>query len=142
MPGTDLGCAVNPDGSLKDAADIDWPFDVDDEVPSVPAAAAGSQCSGRIICPSNRILDPNNAMGLSSKVSKLVDNFDTSEDKDDNHRSSDVDEGQETEDAVDADEEYETLKAMADADHKLEAEAGHMRDPNPDRAIYGKHRLT
>ena len=46
MPGTDLGCAVNPDGSLKDAADIDWPFDVDDEVPSVPAAAAGSQCSG------------------------------------------------------------------------------------------------
>ena len=56
---------------------------------------------------------------VKSKVSKLVDNFDTSEDKDDNHRSSDVDEGQETEDAVDVDEEYETLKAMADADHKV-----------------------
>ena len=56
---------------------------------------------------------------VKSKVSKLVDNFDTLEDKDDNHRSSDVDEGQETEDAVDVDEEYETLKAMADADHKV-----------------------
>ena len=105
----------------------------------MPAAAAGPRRSGQIIHPSNHILDPDNTIGLSvgnansgkqkaaqtltrnvkSKLSNLVDNFDTSEDEDDNHRSTDVNEGQETEDAVDADEEYETLKAMADADHKV-----------------------
>jgi len=48
----DLGCAVHTDGSLKDASEIEWHFDKDDETPltaaeksprSGPAASASSQ---------------------------------------------------------------------------------------------------
>lgn len=29
----DIGCAVRPDGTLKDASEIEWHFDKDDETP-------------------------------------------------------------------------------------------------------------
>jgi hypothetical protein len=93
-PDDDLGCAVRPDGTLKDASEIKWSHDLDDETPlSRPAAApawnpaassapihpffshrstqsivpvpptnTGSRRSGRTTRPSNRIIDPDNAM--------------------------------------------------------------------------------
>jgi hypothetical protein len=132
-PGTsDPGCAVNPDGSLKDASEIDWVFDKDDEAPLV---AAGSRHSGHTIRPSSCIIDPNNAMGLVGSAAagkqkafqKSTHNVkpkpvESSEDEDDPyHKPTDVDKSHETEDAVDMDEdeEYMSLKAMADADHKV-----------------------
>ena len=105
-PPPDLGCAVHPNGSLKDASEIEWHFDKDDETPltaaeklpssgptlsssswtphpffsghaQVPAIfVAGSRCSGHAICPSNCIVDPDNAMnsapGRSSTRNKVV----------------------------------------------------------------------
>lgn len=51
------------------------------------------------------------------------DSLDTSENE--GHGSTDVDEGHNTEGTVDVDEEnkYESLKAMADADHKVSTTA-------------------
>ena len=89
---SDLGCAVRSDGTLKDASEIDWAFDKDDETtmpksessmphpthpfftgPSHPTAVmapaaytAGSRRSNRSIRPSTRITDPNNAMNKSN----------------------------------------------------------------------------
>ena len=109
QPSPDLGCAINLDGSLKDASEIEWHFDkdLDDETPlavtvaenslssaSGPAVsgesetshtlhpfflghahtpaifAAGSHCSGHAIRPSNRVVDPDNAMNSAAGPSK------------------------------------------------------------------------
>jgi hypothetical protein len=88
-------CALNADGSLKDAADITFFNDPDDDVPlpNVPPStqpststastrdaysvllkagrtpatvAAGSRRSGRPLKPSARMRDADNACGLSS----------------------------------------------------------------------------
>ena len=73
-------CAIGPDGSLKDASEIEWFNDADDEQPiSVPVAkvsnplhlfftgtaapsvfVAGARRSARVPRPSMRILDPDN----------------------------------------------------------------------------------
>lgn len=94
----DLGCAVLPDGSLKDASEIEWHFDKNDETPIAPTLpgssavasplhpffsphapailVAGSRHSGRTARPSNRLVDPDNLMasitGTSSLQSKVV----------------------------------------------------------------------
>lgn len=39
----DLGCAVRPDGTLKDASEIDWQFDKDNETPVVVHSPSVSQ---------------------------------------------------------------------------------------------------
>jgi hypothetical protein len=84
-----LGCAVRSDGTLKDASEIEWEYDVDEASPKTPIPpvastsltppnihpfftghpapatgimAAGSRRSARTLRPSARILDPNNAM--------------------------------------------------------------------------------
>ena len=171
-PSSDPGCALRPDGTLKDASEIDWSFDRDDDdTPSLsstsavastsgpsgpevhpffsgtlrPATfAAASRRSGRATRPSNRIADPDNVMGIVSvaagkrkaacKPIRNVKSKTTSttsilsgdeEDQDENAEgnyapaptevSTDVDEEAEVEDS----EEYEVLKAMADADHKV-----------------------
>ncbi|KAJ6616065.1 hypothetical protein B0H10DRAFT_1414526 [Mycena sp. CBHHK59/15] len=82
MASTDLGCAQNPDGSLRDASEIAFYSDPDDEVPIAgPSSSkihplftqlhplgkvAGSRCSShccssRTSHPSARVTDPNNA---------------------------------------------------------------------------------
>jgi hypothetical protein len=96
---SDPGCALRPDGTLKDASEIRWHYDVDDELPmpsastssapstsSIPAdnpkihpfftgqppqgvMIAGSRRSGRAIRPSARILDPDNAMSAANPTS-------------------------------------------------------------------------
>jgi hypothetical protein len=89
QPLPDLGCAVHPDGSLKE---IEWHFDKDNETPSTaakklpgsgPASSMSSQTlhpfllghaqvpaifvtgscrSGRATRPSNHVVDPDNVM--------------------------------------------------------------------------------
>ena len=84
---SDFGCAVRSDGSLKDASEISWHYDVDDDLPIAPVGStsstpisppnihpfftshpapakmvAGSRRSARTLRPSARILDPNNTM--------------------------------------------------------------------------------
>src|ERR1700761_318521 len=77
-----IGCAQNADGSLRDASDIHFYHDVDDEQPiSGPGSSAsgkplhplfsgsikplgkiaGSRRSARTIRPSARVCDPDNA---------------------------------------------------------------------------------
>jgi len=89
---TDLGCTVHPDGSLKDASEIKWHFNKDNETPmanpmpcesqaspgtlppsqihpffsgcAVPATfIAGFCCSCHATHPSNHVVDPDNVMG-------------------------------------------------------------------------------
>jgi hypothetical protein len=86
---SDLGCAIRSDGTLKDASEIEWHFDKDDDLLIAPTSAtlsathipvdipvhpffsgqplksvmiAGSCCSCRTLQPSACILDPDNAM--------------------------------------------------------------------------------
>ena len=91
-PPPDLGCAIHPDGSLKDASEIEWHFDKDDETPLTATEkspspgptlsssswtphpfflghaqapeifVAGSHHSSHAIHPSNCIVDPDNVM--------------------------------------------------------------------------------
>ncbi|KAJ6474858.1 hypothetical protein C8R45DRAFT_1160058, partial [Mycena sanguinolenta] len=75
-----LGCAQKADGTLRDASEINWFNDRDDEQPtSGPAASsfqphpfftgtakpvgkiAGARRSARTTRPSARMIDPNNA---------------------------------------------------------------------------------
>jgi len=169
----DLGCAVRPDGSLKDASEIEWHFDKDDETPIASASqgsptvappthpffsahapailVAGSRRSGRTARPSNRLVDPDNAMasvaGTSSPQSiprkrkapqlkptcRVIrrtvyisgDEGNSTSDYED-HASTmrpAQDEPTDTEEIEDASGnlEYTSLKAMADADHEVSA---------------------
>ena len=101
--------------------------------------SAGQRRSGRATRPSNRIVDPDNAMGVSAVAAgkrkasssttstrnvkpkpKIVSVSDDEEDEEDDSYAApaptevptDIDEEAD-------DEEYEALKAMADADHKV-----------------------
>lgn len=97
---SDPGCAVRADGTLKDASEIEWHFDPDDDTPialSTPpqppppptqsvrdvhpfftghmaaaTPAAGARRSNRPVRPSARITDPNNAMIKASTSSALA----------------------------------------------------------------------
>ncbi|KAF8240608.1 hypothetical protein L208DRAFT_1231574 [Tricholoma matsutake] len=93
-PPPDLGCAVCPNGSLKDASEINWHFDKDDNTPFTVTAkspesgssqtlhpfflgqaspailVAGSHQSGCAIHPSNHVVDPDNVMNSTSSTQK------------------------------------------------------------------------
>jgi hypothetical protein len=77
-------CALHSNGTLKDASEIIWHFDVDDEAPmsksmvsttssstavTTPASTTihpfFARRSGRTTRPSNHILDPDNTMNLA-----------------------------------------------------------------------------
>jgi hypothetical protein len=91
----DRGCAVRPDGTLKDASEIDWEFDPDGaDLAAIPNSStmaapssgaplkihpffagqapptinlAGSRRSARSTRPSARAIDPDNAMNAPAK---------------------------------------------------------------------------
>jgi hypothetical protein len=167
MSPTTLGCAQNPDGSLRDASEIEFFNDVDDENPiagpgssTLPPLApiftrakpvgkvAGARRpsprrSSRTSHPSSRLIDPNNAETSKTGVKRRLesapgprprkaprvdepgpaDSSDTESDTafdapatdpaTEGETDGDVEEKQ---DSIDA-EEYESIKAMADADH-------------------------
>jgi hypothetical protein len=169
----DLGCAVRADGSLKDASEIVWHQDKDDDAPlpgsCLAASGASSQVlhpffsgiaspvarrSGRTSRPSNRVVDPDNAMNSAPRTSSMRKHVtgkrkapingsvhrrviqktvcvsgDSGNDNSDadledpmtsrakRGKSTDAEESEE--DAVGARKEYESLMAMADADHKV-----------------------
>jgi hypothetical protein len=69
QPPPDLGCAVHPDGSLKDASEIEWHFDKDDETPLT--AAQKSPRSGPASSMSSQSLHPFLLGCASEKVPNL-----------------------------------------------------------------------
>jgi hypothetical protein len=166
MTPPDLGCAVRPDGSLKEASEIDWTFDPDQETPptapalltsektkvhpffSGEAPPAASRRSGRATRPSNRIVDPNNVMGHASAAQPKqkapndssacrviqkrcapvdegeLDSLESKSNSDSNHPalmqpthegSTDIEELEDTEAKQ---QQFASLKAMANADHE------------------------
>lgn len=58
----DLSCAQRADGTLKDASEIEWHYDKDDDSPM--ATTALSCCSGHTSRPSAHAVDQNNAMNI------------------------------------------------------------------------------
>lgn len=161
-----LGNAVHSDGTLKDASEIDWLFNRSDNEAllsglSVVAEVSGSdgpelhpffsetlqlatfsagQCrSGHATHPSNCIINPNNAMGVSAVATgkrkatstrstcnvkpkpKIVSiPSEDEEDKEDDTYNAPMPTEVPTDINEEADdEEYETLKAMANVDHKM-----------------------
>ena len=97
----DLGCAVHPDSTLKDASEIDWHHDKDNKIPMVAVSSskslntvqvaslkgihsffeqktaaavviAGSHCSGRTMRPSTCLTDLDNAMNGPHSSSNSV----------------------------------------------------------------------
>jgi len=87
---SDLGCAIRPDNSLKDASEIEWSYDKDNDSPMAPVSStsessttvhpfftrcppakvvAGSRRSARALRPSARIRDPDNVMNNSASSS-------------------------------------------------------------------------
>jgi hypothetical protein len=82
------GCAVHLDGTLKDASEIEWHYDKDDDLPITPAKlhpfftskpapavmVAGSCHSAHTLRPSAHVVDPDNAMnkGFSLTLASLT----------------------------------------------------------------------
>ncbi|KAF8799820.1 hypothetical protein BYT27DRAFT_7217371 [Phlegmacium glaucopus] len=147
----ELGCAVHPDGTLKDASEIEWQYDKDDDAPmascssssksiasffakkALPAnLVAGSRHSARTTRPSARILDPENAMNNQKRKAKSTPSrrisckvVITSEDEGEVPLLLTSDNDTTDTEAIDSDgeahetatAEFESLQAMADADH-------------------------
>jgi hypothetical protein len=168
-------CAIGPDGKLLDAKDIQWYEDVDSLEPINQAATpssmttasssatihpifrggpapavvvVGARRSGRAVCPSNRITDPDNAETLSSntmhkrkassgtaashRVNRKVTANSDDEGSTDSNESDDYEpdvaehpattsdgEGGDTEPDEDFDLAYASTKAMGDADREV-----------------------
>ena len=54
----DLGCAVRPDGTLKDASEIDWHHDKDDEIPMAAVSSSTSFNTVQVAAPSSKGIHP------------------------------------------------------------------------------------
>ena len=167
------GCTIGPDGKLLDANDIEWYEDIDSSEPIKPAATpsstttasssaiihpffhggpapavvmADARCSGCIICPSNRITDPDNAETSSSNTThkrkasggtaasrrvnrKVTTNSDdegsTNSSEHDNYEPDVAEHPATTSDGNGGDTEsdedvgYASTKAMGDVDHEV-----------------------
>ncbi|KAI9436732.1 hypothetical protein H4582DRAFT_2058646 [Lactarius indigo] len=153
----DLGHAVRPDGSLKDASEMNWTYDEDESIP-FPAQNSGgasgrARRSGRAHCPSRRAIEAAEASlgSVSTRRAKqgtkrkaaptedrrithvnVVDDVDdaSSYNSDDSNEDSsivpiddlvsDSDVSMEPQDVGDLAStcDYESIRAMADADHE------------------------
>lgn len=138
-------CAVGPDGRLKDASEITWHNDPDDEQPlSVPKPAkstpvlhslfTSARCSVRAPRPSTKILDPNNVALSSSThgkrkatddpatkqriVRKTIAESSASASGDLDDAGHDLDGAADTEIEDNVEASYAITKAMGDADHE------------------------
>ncbi|KAJ7893874.1 hypothetical protein B0H14DRAFT_3427171 [Mycena olivaceomarginata] len=166
MEESGLGCAQNSDGSLREAADIQWYNDVDDERPiSGPSSGASTSTAPLhpiftnirpLAKPSARAADPNNAESVSSGKRKARDRSPaapktarkvriTASDSSDSESDApeDVDtEGDVTEGASAMDiEEYDKFKAMGDADHEHAVAKPHRTDSTADiKTVFHRHK--
>ncbi|KAH9023322.1 hypothetical protein EDB85DRAFT_2151211 [Lactarius pseudohatsudake] len=146
---SDPGHAVRPDGTLKDASEINWSFDADKSAPFPSDNVSGVRWTTRVPRPSQRTVEAAEAVASNSPVApasarpdtkrkvptatvpcccvtcKVVINLD----------ASDSDEGATTEPNTDpASDNYEAIKAMADADNgaikaMADADNGALTDP-------------
>ncbi|KAH9035215.1 hypothetical protein EDB85DRAFT_1889441 [Lactarius pseudohatsudake] len=138
---SDPGHAVRPDGTLKDASEINWSFDADKSAPFPSDNVSGVRRTTRVPCLSQRAVEAAKAVASNSPAApasarpdakrkvptatvprrhvtrKVVINLD----------ASDSDEGATTEPNTDpASDDYKAIKAMADADN------GALTDPASD----------
>jgi hypothetical protein len=144
----DRGCTVRPDGTLKDASEIDWDYDPDEAVaehinstmaasfssapPNIHPFFTGACCSTHATCPSARTIDPDNMMNApakhkaSSPTQKhhlshkiIVESQSDGEINNENYAKSIPDTTDVEEIKGPEDSEYKHLKEMADADHQV-----------------------
>jgi hypothetical protein len=132
----DLGHAVGPGGTLKDASEMAWTYDEDKSIPfpseGAPATmVAATRRTARIPRPSLRALKAVEASSASIRPGakhkarsdpaperRVARNIVIDVDSDVTANSSD--DGATTEPATEpADDEYESIKAMADADNQV-----------------------
>jgi hypothetical protein len=142
------GCTIHPDGTLKDASEINWDYDPDEVVPkitdttmaasssSAPAEIhpffSGAHQSTRAIHPSACTIDPDNVMNASAKrkasspapnhclARKIIAKPQS------NGGNSNEDYSKPAQDTTDVEEikgpqhgKYQSLKEMADTDYQV-----------------------
>jgi hypothetical protein len=144
----DHGCAVRPDGTLKDASEIDWDYDPDEAVAehidSTTAASfssaplnihpffTGARRSTHAACPSAHTIDPDNMMNAPAKCKAssptqkcclsrkiIVESQSDGEINNENYAESILDTTDVEEIEGPEDSKYKHLKEMADTDHQV-----------------------
>jgi hypothetical protein len=146
---SDCGCTVQPDGTLKDASEIDWDYDPEEvaaaHIDSTTVAASSSSApltihpfftgachSTHAAHPSVRTMDPDNVMNALAKrkassptqyhrLSRkiVVESQSDGEINDKDYVESILDTTNIEEIEGPEDSEYKCLKEMADADHQV-----------------------
>jgi hypothetical protein len=71
----DLGDAVRPDGTLKDASEISWSFDADDSIPFPSGDASGDASGGRISSGDGEPAVPTAALHWTTRVIRPAQHF-------------------------------------------------------------------
>jgi hypothetical protein len=153
----DLGNAVHPNGTLKDASEISWSFDADESIPFPSGDASGDASGGRVssgngepavptaaLCQTTCVIRPaqrfcdgaesdssaptSTPLAIKRKVSgknparrvtqKVTIDVDDEDSEDSNANSDDC--GATTEPVTEpASDDFEALRAMADADIRV-----------------------
>jgi hypothetical protein len=146
---SDCGCTVRPDGTLKDASEIDWDYDPEEaaaaHINSTTVAASsssapltihpfftGARCSTHAARPSACTMDPDNVMNALAKCKAssptqyrrlshkiVVESQSDGEINNEDYAESILDTTDIEEIEGPEDSEYEHLKEMADADHQV-----------------------
>ena len=137
-----LGDAVRPDGTLKDASEIEWSFDADETVPfpltsgdpsgdssttTLAPAEPGLRRTTRTIRPAHRFIEEDSECASSTNAQLATKRKAPSDDPDPDRRvsckivirinsSSDEDVSSVPPTEV-AEDDYESIQAMADADN-------------------------
>ncbi len=144
----DIGHAVRPDGTLKEASEMSWSYDADESIPFPQGApkgqtavtVAGAHRSGRTHRPSQHVLEavaasssgsgehsgakrkaPSTSVVDRHVARKIIINMDDV----DNDLSDPGDVNSTTTDPVEhagdisSEADYQSIKAMADADHEV-----------------------
>ncbi|KAF8234716.1 hypothetical protein L208DRAFT_1376783 [Tricholoma matsutake] len=112
----DLSCAQRADGTLKDASEIEWHYDKDDDSPM--ATTALSCCSGHTSRPSAHAVDQNNAMNIRPSLPSRSAPTGTK------RMASPCDSDSEVTDILSDD--FDKLQAIADADHEASTVRSHQ----------------
>lgn len=146
---TNLGSAVRINGTLKNASEMEWHYDKDDDTPMLVETAmevGGTRRSGRSSRPSTRLVDPDNAMNDHTLLAptrpvtqkrkaapaalvhqvvrrRVID----SEDEGQAPTDDDADDTEVVESGTEAmTAEFEVLQEMADVDHAVRVSISSM----------------
>ena len=117
-------CALAADGTLLDAAQIQWYNDPDDDNPlQVPTQPEPARRSARIPRPAPKLVDPNNALLCKRKAVSVVMSSEEDEGGDAADDSGVITDSAAPADEMDVDNDtpsaYQQTKGMSDADRKV-----------------------